>query len=422
MAWPTLTVEIGTSSASDSFTLDDATDGKLDTGGTLGDDFGRTWVDITSAVRVEAGVTINRGSTRNAGPYFRYEAGALNLSLDNRDGEFDPFNLSGTHVSAGVTQLRPGLPIRVCATHNGATFKLFVGFVQSWTVTYPATPQVDSVVEVTAADGVAILQAADGLAQPSQGSTENAGERIGRILDNASWSASARVIDESGVEQLQPTELAQAAWTEALLTADSVNGYLYCDRFGRIVYATKSQFPRSSEVVFGSTGTPISAAEISNDLDQVFNAVKLARAEGNQQGGRDEDSIALFGLRGYERNDLVVINDYLVAESMEYILSQYSDWQLRVEGFTVAGRDTWTASQWQHMFELDMLRRVQSDYTTTDGRTISQDGLLRGLTLVVAPSSWTWSISTTQAPEALGTFTLDDGALGLLDTGTLAAF
>ena len=422
MAWPTLTVEIGTSSASDSFVLDDATDGKLDTGGELGDDFGRTWVDITDAVRVSAGVTINRGSTRNAGPYFRYEAGALSLSLDNRDGEFDPFNLSGTHVSVGVTQLRPGLPIRVQATHNGTTHKLFVGFVQTWTVTYPATPQTDSVVEVVAADGVAILQAADPLASPEQGSGENVGDRLNRIFDNVDWNASARDIDDDGLETLNPTELAQSAWTEALVASDSVNGWLYCDKHGRIVYSTKSRFPRSPTIVFGSAGIPISNAEISSDLDQVFNAVTLSRAEGSQQGVRDEGSIALFGLRGYERNDLVVATDYLIAESAQHILSQHSDWQMRIEGFEVAGRDNWPASTWRQMLDLDVLERVQSDFTTTDSRTITQEGLLRGLTITVAPSSWHWSVSTTQAPEALGDFILDDTGFGLLDTNTLTAF
>ena len=421
MAWPTVSLAIGTASASDAFVLDDATQGKLDTGGELGDSLGYVWADISATMRATDGLTINRGSTRNQGPYFRYEAGSLTVSLDNRDGDLDLFNLSGTHVSAGVTQLRPGLPIRAQAAYNGTTWTLFVGYVSEWTVTYPQAG-IDSVVQVVATDAVGVLNDADGLAQPSQGGGENVGTRVGRILDNIGWDGSAREIDTATLDTLKDTQLAQAAWAEMLVTSDSVNGYLFVDCDGSVVWQPKNQFPRAADMDVGIGGISTATVEVSNDATQLYNVVKLARAEGVEQGGRDETSIALYGLRGYSRSDLVVNTESQVQSSMGYILSQYRDMVLRVEGFTIRPTDSWSNDHWQKLFETDMTRRISAVFTTTDGRTITREGLVRGLTLSVHPMQWSWNISTTQAPEALGTFTLDHAALGLLDTGTLAAF
>ena len=472
MPYPSPVVQIGTSIGSGSLTLDDPTEGLLDTG-TLGDALGYVWSDITADVRASQGVNINRGSTRGQGPYFRYEAGRASFSLDNRTGVYDPFNLgeltsttsvygtatygSGVYGSgtttvygtgtygtgvygsggydvgsvawtggspftvAGRTLLRPGLPVRISAELNGDTFDLFVGFVDTWGVTYPANA-VDSVVNVTAYDAAGMLSAADPNASPAQGAGENAGHRINRVLDNVSWSDTLRTVDTDTADSLQPTTMARSAWTEILLVADSTNGYLFVDRSGAPTFSSKSRFPRRPDMSFGVGGVPVRNLRVSSDADQVYNVVKLARAGGVEQSLEDETSKAENRLRGYARSDLVLDTDDQVMVSVEYVLSQFKDWRLRIEGFEPVLTGESDNGLWVDMLRLDMLTRHSASFMTTDGRNVTDEGLVRGLSLSIRPFDWRWVVSTVRAPQALGQFTLDDLADGVLDASELAAF
>lgn len=423
MSLPAVSVFIGTAVASNNLTLDHATKGKLDTGGTLGDALGYTLSDITVSVRDHAGISINRGATRNKGPYFRSQAGKCTFTLDNRDGDFDPLNLSGTWVSAGVSQLRPGLVVVVTYTLDSVAggCPLFIGTVQSWDVKYPRSGS-DSVAVVTCVDAIGEFAASDLPASPSQGSGENAGNRINRILDNAGWSSQWRDIDDDGAETLQPTEMAQPAWTEMLLTADSANGYLFADCSGYLVYRTKSRFPRTPVALFATGGVPVDSVEVGSDADQIYNMVKLARKGGVVQGVRDETSEALYNTRSYSRSDLLVSTNDLVSISAGHILSQFKDLQQRVEAVKVTAAQDTTSAHWQTILSLDLLDRVSTTFDTTDSRTVTIEGLVRGINITIKPFVWSWTFATAQAPEALGTFVLDHAQLGVLDTGTLAAF
>jgi len=419
---PSINVYIGTAVDSDNFTLDDATKGKLDTGGTLSAPLGYTLSDITDSVRDGDGVTISRGGSRNQGPYFRAEAGTCSFTLDNRDGDFDPLNLSGTWVSGGVSQLRPGLVVVVTPTLNSVEGDpLFVGTVQSWNVSYPMKGS-DSVAKVVCGDAISELAAADLYAQPVQGSLENVGARLNRILDNIGWGSQWRIIDDDGTETLQSTVMAQPAWTEMLLSSDSANGYLFVNRHGWIVYKTKSRFPRVSDAYFADSGIPVDSLEVSTDAAQIYNYVKMGRKDGNVQAFRDVTSEALYGTRSYGRTDLVVSTDSQVSESADHILSQFRDLHRRVESIRVTAAQDTETMDWQTLLSLDLLQRVSSTFSTTDGRTVVMESLVRGISLTVRPFVWDWTISTSQAPNVFGDFTLDSVSLGILDTNTLVSF
>ena len=417
---PTALVQIGTAVGSGSLILDDAAEGLLDTA-VLGDALGYVWADITAHLRAADGISINRGSTRNQGPYFRYEAGRASFVVDNRDGLFDPFNLAGTYVAGGKSLLRPGLPVRIQADYEGTIFTLFVGFVDAWDVSFPANA-FDSIVDVTAYDSAGVFAAADQGAAGEQGAGENAGERINRVLDNIGWDEGLRNIEAGTTDALQPTTLAQPAWTEMLLTADSVNGYLFVDRFGAPTFQSRSNFPRTPTQFFGTGGNPIRNLKISSDADQVFNVIKFARTGGSVQVAQDAVSQAENRVRGYARSDLIVNSEDQVLGSANYVLSQHKDLVLRVEGFDPVLSDTSAAALWADMLRLDMLSRHSSSFITTDGRAIVDEGLVRGLALKITPFDWRWTISSAQAPDPLGSFTLDSVFDGILGTGVLAAF
>jgi len=419
MAWPSLAVELGLEVSSTALVLGDASSGLLGTG-TLGR---VDYTDVTASVLEASGVQLNRGSTRNQGPYFRYEAGTCQFTLDNRDGTWDPTNLTGPHVAAGRTLLQPGLPVRVRATYDSTTYDLFVGTVSSWAVEY-GDAGTTSTATVTAVDAIASLSAADPIESAEQGTGENVGQRIGRILTNVDWPMDARDLDTSGTETLLSTTLASAAWSEATLAADSVNGYLAADRAGNVVYRSKGSVPRTSSLVFDDQGVglPIVDVETSYDDEQTFNVVKLAREGGTEQAREDEQSRARYGVRGYGRSDLVVSTDQLVADSAAYIIGQFADLETRIEGITTTLTGSSPAAWWSQLLDLDVLQRATVSFETPDGRTVTRHGLVRGVGLSVRVNQWRWAVSFTQAPDPNGNFILGSATFGVLGTNTLQAF
>lgn len=420
MTWPTLSVRIATSAPVNAFTLDDATEGRFAdpptiTGYVLGDTFGKVWSDVTDYVRADAGVVINRGASRQQGPYFVFESGQLALSLDDRTGDFDPLNLSGPYVAGGVSQLKPGLPITVSATHAGTQWVLFTGYVDAWNKTYPGQGNTDSVIQVRASDPAAYLEKASPAESEPQGAGEYIHQRLHRLLDAVDWPADLRDIDDRGLFTMQATTTSTETWSEMQASATSCNGYLFASVDGTVVYRDRSSFPDTNDLTFGEDkNLPVVDLELANDWDQIYNLVKLTRKEGVEQAVRDETSVALFGMRSYTRSDLLVDNDYQVAVSAELILYQSKDQRLRMDSVSVELDDTYRDEQWSAMLDMELLSRIGSTVDTTDGRTVSTDGLVRGIELSVQPYRWRWKLSTLAAPDRGGNFTLDDAVLGVL--------
>ena len=420
MTWPTLTVRIATSAAADAFTLDDATKGRFANpptvpGYALGDTFSKVWSDVTNDVRSDDGVSITRGSTRQQGPYFVFEAGRLSFTLDDRSGDYDPLNLAGPYVVAGVSQLLPGLPVQIEATYKGTTFQLFTGYVDSWNKTYPGASTTDSVVTVTASDPAAYLTKANPAEQDPQGSGEYIHTRLNRILDNVQWPTDQRIIDDSGAWTMAATTLSTEVWTELQNSATSCNGYLFMNVAGTVVYRDRSSFPRRPTFTVGeSQDMPLVGMQLANDWDQVYNVLKMQRTDGVMQAVEDETSKALFGMRTFSRTDVLLDDDYQVADTAQFMLSQRKDQELRLDAVTLEADDTYSDEQWSLLLGVELLQRVSATMTTTDARTVTNEGLVGGVNLTVQPYRWTWELATIAAPMVVGNFTLNDAALGLL--------
>jgi len=231
---PTLLVEIdfGGADTGTYLHLDDPARGRLDTA-TWGPD--NVWTDVTPwFVRAE----VRRGATRVDGPNLRYESGTLRMVLRDDDRRFDPDNLAGPYVSAGLTQVTPMRAIRIQAVYAGTTYPIFRGNVDpdSWQTIYEG-PKSTAVV-VAASDAYAVFASFDRNAGATVGSGETSGARINRILDSIGWPAADRLV-ATGDSTLQSTNLADNTLTELLLTADSELGEFYADASGRAVFRNR---------------------------------------------------------------------------------------------------------------------------------------------------------------------------------------
>lgn len=422
MATPLFTVELGLASATSYFTLDStqlspATAPAVDA--PLGDDLGYVWTDVSD--HVLEGLTFRRGASRSQGPFWRYEAGTASVTLDNLDGRFDPLNLSGPYVSGGLSEIRPNLPVRISAVIGSTTEVVWVGVVDSVDLDYTSTTY--STVRFSCVDGVAFLQAADlpELSTPV-GAGDTVAARITRILDRVGWPAAARDLDPVTANTLQASTLAQSAWADVLLAADSDAGYVWFDRTGSLVYRTRGAIPATPSLTFSSSATTAGkdfvAVTITRDVQQVYNSVSLARAGGTAVTVEDVDSQALIGqVRGYSRSDLVSETDADVENVASWIIGTCSDLLTRVEEITLAppaDTDLLAEGQWWELLRLELGDVVRVVHATPDGRDVDVNAVVRGLEWEAGVRSFRLKVSLQTVNPDYVLFVLDDTVRGVL--------
>lgn len=383
-------VELGLAAQSGVFIWDSSL---LDGGDVWGDALGFTWTDV-SAWTDDRTVRAVRGASADAGPFWRCDAGDAGFELDNHAGEWDPLNEASPWVSGGVSQLRANVPVRVSVIAGDTTVPVFTGRTRDWPINNPKG--IDSAVQVAVDDAVARLQAANLEAITAVGAGDTAVERIGRILDRIGWDTNERDLQDSGTAKntMQATTMAQPAWTEMLLTADSDPGYLWINRFDHPVYRSTRSMPAAAAVTFSGTsdaddetyamGEYYETAVPSLDVEKVYNVAKIARTGGIEQTVQDAVSVqpGENGIRAYQRSDLICETDSMSRRVAQWIIYQRAQLRTRIERITVRvpPGDTATLNQRRiTLASLDIGDRVRVVHPSRYGTVIDRQGFVRGL-------------------------------------------
>ncbi|WP_330438824.1 hypothetical protein OHB44_28035 [Micromonospora sp. NBC_00821] len=233
MADPRLIVEIGFTAplTGTALHLGDSTRGILGVGTLAPSNL------LTDVSEYVTSVKTRRGATDASGPYPRFEAGTATITFNDPDRRFDPLNLAGPYVAAGVTQVEPMRAVRIRVEHAGVTYPVWRGFTDQWSVAYDGSEVAR--VTVTCFDALQVFAAQDRGAISAVGAGESTGARIGRILTNIGWPSADRVL-AAGVEAVQATTLAGPALTEMLLNADTELGELWMDAQGRVTFRDRA--------------------------------------------------------------------------------------------------------------------------------------------------------------------------------------
>lgn len=420
MAAPEFRVELAASATSGIFRLDSSL---LDGVDVLADALGYTWTDVTDWVMGETRLSFNRGSNGTDGPWLRYQMGSASFSLDNRDGDFDAIVAAGGSTygnstyggstygppepgSVEFTSFKPGTPCRITATLDGVTETIWLGRVDRWQPRY--TADLDAWVEVNAVDGVSDLRAADlpMLATPVGGGDTTA-ERIDRILDSVNWPPELRDLDRTARNTMQATTLAQPAWQQILLTADSDAGFVWVDRSGRVVFRNRNALSVAPNLVLDMTsgaGVKFSAFEPSLDRDRIINVAKIGRKDGVEQQVLHTASMAEFGARTYDRTDLICETDAQAQEVAQWVILTSASLRYRIDGVTIQPLPTDPNDEWWQLLRLEFGDRVRVIQRTVAGAEFAVDGYVRSVQWDVHP--------------ALGEFTLSVGLQSAMDYGT----
>lgn len=421
---PSIVVEagVGISPSVAYLYFDDAARGKFDTGRFAPD---ALWTDISAYVRA---FSTTRGRNRSLE---QYTPGRCFVIFDNSDGRFDPENLSGPYVSAGATQLKPMVPIRISAVWSGVTYRLYQGYVDEWACTYPG--MFDSICTVTATDAFKILgkyQAPS--ASVAAGAGELAGARINRLLDFAGYSASDRDID-TGIATMQATTLAQPILTELQKATQSEGGDLYVGANGKVTFRqlyarlnrsrsinTQITFTDDATAIAGGTGVAYTDITRAADGDLIRNEVDRTIVGSTIQTASDATSQTAYQKTIDNVSDLVASTDAQALTLANWELYLYKDFEARVAALSVMPASNATVA-WPLLLSTEILDRVSVERRPPYGGTITSASFVQGIAWSGDASNWVVRLSLESAKQQTGFFIFDDTTFGKFDTGKLAA-
>ena len=381
---------------------------------------GETWTDVTGDV---VAIDTKRGANRVQQPVLRYTNGNGSITLNNHDRQYDPTNLNGPYVESGETLVLPMRQVRIRGTYNSTTYGIMRAFVDSWNLEWNGPDFSQAVVPFT--DGFKVLESYDRIAvDPAVGAGEDSGARIERILDSVDWPDDLRDI-ATGNSTMQATTLSGSALTECFLVADSELGEFYVNGDGEMVFRNRHamlQEERSNTVqaTFGDSDSELRYANngltLNYDHETLANRVQIARTGGTQQVATDDDSVAKYLTRTFNRTDLLHEND---AETLAY-----AQWVLFTSRLPELRFD---------IIKIDPLRDPENLIPEVLGREIGdrirvyrrppgggdpiiRDVFIRGIQHTITPSKWmtTWVLQS--ATKYGSFFVLDNPILGLLNS------
>lgn len=311
--------------------------------------------------------------------------------------------------------VRPMRRVRVSATWNGTTYRLFSGYAEAWVQQYPDRAPNIAWCELRAVDGFKVLA----LKKLNATYTDvRPGSRIGSVLDTVGWPSSDRTL-ASGAADLAAVILENVPALEHLQSvAETENGRLFVDTSGAVVFKDRRQ-PYSATTPNSTYGDGTGEwgymnIELQYGDEQIWNEVRVTRAGGTEQVANSTASQASYLTRTLERSGLLMDSDNEAKDAADFLLSNYKDPAVRVLSLQV-----WPLALGTGGFA-EVLSREIGDRVRIKrrppggGAAISQDSFIEGIEHELTPDTWT----TTFRYSAIGAgYSVGSGIY--LDTATL---
>lgn len=243
-----------------------------------------------SAYGRDSSWTVRRGNTSGtpvANTSFVADAGNYSVTLSSQGRRFDQTNVSGPYVTAGVSDVVPGVVIVKQAVWAATTYNLFTGAADAWPIQFPM--QVDQTVGLSATDNTnRLANATFSLSR----ALERSGSRIGAVLSQAGYGGATSL--SSGAAIIAPITIARgdavSAWSHL---TDVVNaegfGDLYFAQDGTLTFRDRylrlsDTRSNTSQATFGGSGLQYSditlgSPPIVNDCTVTYSNNRSAHAQ-----------------------------------------------------------------------------------------------------------------------------------------------
>jgi hypothetical protein len=405
MSVPNTTVEIGfdlSSLGGPFFTLDDSVQGVLNnTEFTLG---GTLFYDISQFL---LGVQVARGRSRELD---RFNAGQLDVLLDNRARTFDPLYSASPYAG----QIIPHREIRVKSNNE----EVFFGVVDDWNLDY--APTGDNTATAIASDGFTLL--ATQALSAHTATSQLSGSRVNAVLDRSevSWPVSARTI-EAGLTTLQAdsVDLGTNVLDYLQTVALSEPGFIFIGKDGYFNFQQRTQDISSTAVkTFADDGTGISfnTLQVVYGSEQLYNRITITSPNLNSATVNDTDSQNQYGIATLEQN-LLLNSDADAQNLANYLLSRYSEPEYRFEALEIELANLSTSQQ-NEVLSLELTDVVRVKFTPNGvGSAIDKYAQITGIQHRTNSISHRVTIGLSTLDYA--NFVLNDAVFGQLDDDRL---
>jgi len=389
--------------------------------GILGTDTigGTTMVDITADVRA---ITITRGRDSDVD---HANPGACTILLGNASGDYDPLNLSGPYVAAGVSLVDIGVAVTVDVEWpTGQFYRRFTGKIADISMDAGLFPTAT----FTCADGLEDLGRAYLAVEPPVFDGDTTGDRINNLADRAGWPTLDRAID-TGNDILGPTILGGSALELMRQVEQTEFGLLWVDGAGILAFYDRFRAQNANRSVtvqaaLTDTSGPgelgMVELELSLSRERIYNTAAATREasalnpdgdEPVEQTASDAASIAKYGTLNLPVEvGTLKTTDAQVKAMLEGIVNRFADGQVRIRQVRI---NAFRGQLWATLLPLTLLDRI-SVSRNYGPNTISRQLLIQGFSeeIAVSPARWEITLSTSEPPPAEDYCQVGVGVLG----------
>ena len=173
------------------------------------------------------------------------QAGTASIVFNNYAGTYDPDNSSSTYYP----NLKAGLLMRIQATWSSTAYTLYQGYLETSVVNQGHYPTVT----MNFVDGLGYIADAQAPVLAALDYEETAASRVGRMLDYAGWSASARSL--TGTVTMSKTVQGKSCLQMIYQAVNCIAGRFYISRSGVATLVPLSdKFSRPTQLLFSDQG------------------------------------------------------------------------------------------------------------------------------------------------------------------------
>jgi hypothetical protein len=310
--------------------LDDAFYGILDAPQTiLG---GAIYQDVTPFV---VQYSLSRGKSRQLD---RYQAGKVDVTLDNNTRVFDPLFASSPYAG----QIIPKRSVRV--TSNDVIQSETV--IDDWDLSYE--PSGNSYALIKSSD--AFAQFANQSLSGGTATAQQTGERVTAILQNSGvqWPLD-RINAETGQQALQADVIDEGTNALGYLNqiAESEPGELFVSKTGDVTFLDRHSSTAGTPIVFADDGSgiPYQSLAVVYGAELLYNEVVVTRVNGGTATATNAVSQNQYGIQNLTRSNLPLDNDTSAQNLADYLVAQFAQPEYRFEAIEIEIIDLAEATQ-----------------------------------------------------------------------------
>ena len=388
----------------------------------------QSFTDITSYLRA---FTTRRGRANELGDFV---AGTMSFSVSNADNRFNPNNTSSPYYDSANarTKIQPLKRVRMSATYDSITYRIFEGFLQSVPVKF-ISEGADSIVTFTCVDAFKIFQSfrldgvgwrlgLAGFSELGQSTSlgyedeqELSSARISRILDTIQFPSNRRDI-LTGTKEVISQPITTNVLTGLRECETAENGQFFIAKDGKATFRNRDYKLSNTKAInvqgqFSNDGSNLPYTNVSTSFDdnEIVNVYEWQRNGGTIQYKADADSVLRY--RAKESNKTTInVSDGDVLSIIEQKIAETSLPILRIDELTCNPREN--TSLWEQVLGREFGDRISVKIVNVDGSSFTDELWIESITHNVNASNQSWSWTATLSPAGSSAWILGQAKLG----------